>query len=429
MTDHTPPHDNDAEKSVLGSVMLSRDAFDEVMEVLRPGDFYRPAHEVIFASAVTVAGRGEPVDAVTVGDELARTGDAQRAGGQAYLHEAIQSVSVAANAGHHARIISSLAARRRLIEYATGLAQAASSTEGEVDTLISEAGSRLDSLTSHRNRINLKPLSETLTGTLEQIRSGVTPFEPTPWSDLNELIHGWRKGSLNIIGARPGGGKSIAGLQTALATARRKTVTYSVMEMDHDEVNIRLLAQSGNINMSSLSQRNLTDFEWAKVDKVSPGLMDSQLLVDDTPRQTIDHIKAHVRAASRKGELGLVVVDYLQQVKPPQHLIRAPRHEQVGHVAAELKALAFEYEVPVLAMAQVRRRDTPGPPQMSDLRESGDIETNADTVVLLHREDPESPDLQCFVRKARQGRNGDCLLGWQGEYARLLPIDEIRGWG
>lgn len=429
MIDHTPPHDNDAERSILGSVMLSRDAFDDVMEILRPGDFYRPAHELIFSAAVSVAGRGEPVDAVTVGDELARVGTAQRAGGQAYLHDVIQSVSVAASAGHHARIVSAMAARRRVVEYATGLAQAAASQEGDVNTLISEAGTRLDSITRDRNQVRLKSLSDTLEGTLDQIRSGISPFEPTPWGDLNELIHGWRKGSLNVIGARPGGGKSIAGLQTALATARHKVVTYAVMEMDHDEINIRLLAQEGNINMSSLSRRNLTDFEWAKIDKVSPGLMESRLFVDDTPRQTLDHIRAHVRAAARTGELGLVVVDYLQQVRPPEHLLRAPRHEQVGFVASELKALAAEYQVPVLAMAQVRRRENPGPPQMSDLRESGDIETNADTIVLLHRDDPDTPDLQAFSRKARQGRLGDCLLGWQGEYARLLPIDEARGWG
>lgn len=429
MNGWTPPQDRDAEVAVIGSCLMSRDSLDQCREVITADDFYHPTHEAVWSAMLEVAAMGNPVDAVSVGDRMREAGSLDRIGGRAVLHEMVNnSFAVSSgSAAYYAQIVSGLASRRRLIEYATGLASAASSAEGDVDSLISEAGARLDSLSRGHSRIQLKSLADTLTGTLDQIKSGHSPFEPSPWRDLDELIHGFRKGSLTVFAARPGGGKSLMGLQAALAVARRKVVTYAVMEMDHDEVNIRVLAQTGNINMSSLSQRKLTDFEWKKIGKVSPDLMNARLYVDDTPRQSMDHIRAHVRAASRKGELGLVVVDYLQQVKPPAHLMRAPRHEQVGNTAADLKALAMEMNVPVIAMAQARRRDTPGPPQMSDLRESGDIETYADSIVMLHREQ-DSLDLECHVRKARQGRMGECMLGWQSEYARLLPKEETRGW-
>ena len=428
MSLHAQPHDRAAESAVIGSCLMSREALEDCREIVTAGDFYVPAHEKIWTAMLQVASVGEPVDAITVADFLRSVGALDSVGGRTVLHDAIGTVIVSASADYYAGIVSAAASRRRLIEYATGLAQEASRPDGDVDALIAEAGARLDVLSRGHNRVQLKSLSETLVGTLDQIQAGLPPFEPTPWADLNELIHGFRKGSLTVLGARPGGGKSIMGLQAALAASMAgKVVTYAVMEMDHDEVNIRLLAQAGNINMGSLSRRKLTDFEWKKINRVSPQLMGAQLYVDDTPRQSLDHIRSHIRAASRMGELGLVVVDYLQQVKPPQHLSRQPRHEQVGHTAAELKILAAELKVPVVAMAQAKRRDSPGAPEMSDLRESGDIETNADTVIMLHRE-RDSLDLECHVRKARQGRMGECMLGWQSEYARLLPKEETRGW-
>lgn len=423
-----PPQDQDAETALIGTCLMHRSAIDDSREIVNHDDFYRPAHEAIWASIVRVHSSGEPVDPITVSDDLRNVGMLERVGGVAFIHELAGSALVASNAPYYAHIVADTATRRRLLDYATGLAQAAASEGADVDTLLSQAGQRLDLVTAGRTGIQLRPLSETMVETLDRLQAQQSPFAPSPWPDLDAMIHGWGRGTLNVLAARPGGGKSLAGLQAALMMSRTKLVTYAVLEMGHHEVNLRLLAQSGNVSMGSLAKHNLSDYEWTKINKVTPDLMGSGLYVDPTRRQTTDHIRAHARSVSRLGELGMIVVDYIQQVDTPRHMYRSPRYEQIGHVTSELKTLAFEFDVPVLAMAQIKRTDPPRPPILSDLRESGNIESDADTVIGLHRANDEDPDLECHVLKARQGRLGQCLLGWQAEYARLLPINEARGW-
>ncbi len=426
-----PPQDLDAERAVLGACLMSPAALDTCREIVNGWDFYRPAHEMIWDAFVDVHETGEPVDPITVGDRLREVGLIDQAGGSAALHDLTASVVSPASAEYHARIVAAVAVRRRLVEYATALADDAAKPEGDTDAILADAAQRLDALSRGRNRVQLKPLSATIGGTLDAITDGLPPFEPTPWPDLDDLINGWRRGGLHVIAARPGGGKSLLGLQSALMTARSgKAVTYAVMEMDHDEVNVRLLAQSAEIGMTALSRRNLVEFQWAKVNKVVPTLADAPLYVDDTPGQTVDHIRAHCRAVARRHNLGLVVVDYLQQVQPAPHLTKAPRYEQVGHITRSLKMLARELDVPVLAMAQAARPPkgaTPQPPNLSDLRESGDIEADADAVIFLHRANPDDDEVEVHVRKARQGRLGDARLSWQAQYARLGQIDNTYG--
>lgn len=427
----TPPHDHDAERAVLGACLMSTAALDTCREIVNGWDFYRPAHETIWDGITAVQESGEPVDAITVGDHLRAVGLIDQAGGHAALHDLAGSVVSASSAEYHAQIVAATAVRRRLVEYATALADDAAKPEGDTDAILADAAQRLDALSRGRNRVQLKPLSATISGTLATIEGGLPPFEPTPWPDLDNLINGWRRGGLHVIAARPGGGKSLLGLQSALMTARSgKAVTYAVMEMDHDEVNVRLLSQSAEIGMTALSRRNLVEFQWAKVNKVVPGLADAPLYVDDTPGQTVDHIRAHCRAVARRHDLGLVVVDYLQQVQPAPHLTKAPRYEQVGHITRSLKMLARELDVPVLAMAQAARPPkgaTPQPPNLSDLRESGDIEADADAVIFLHRPNPDDDEVEVHVRKARQGRLGDARLSWQAQYARLGSIENTYG--
>lgn len=426
-----PPQDLDAERAVLGACLMSPAALDTCREIVNGWDFYRPAHEMIWDAFVDVHETGEPVDPITVGDRLREVGLIDQVGGSAALHELTASVVSPASAEYHAQIVAATAVRRRLVEYATALADDANKPEGDTDAILADAAQRLDALSRGRNRVQLKPLSTTISGTLESIEGGLPPFEPTPWPDLDNLINGWRRGGLHVIAARPGGGKSLLGLQSALMTARSgKAVTYAVMEMDHDEVNVRLLSQSAEIGMTALSRRNLVEFQWAKVNKVVPGLADAPLYVDDTPGQTVDHIRAHCRAVARRHDLGLVVVDYLQQVQPAPHLTKAPRYEQVGHITRSLKMLARELDVPVLAMAQAARPPkgaTPQPPNLSDLRESGDIEADADAVIFLHRANPDDDEVEVHVRKARQGRLGDARLSWQAQYARLGQIENTYG--
>ena len=421
MSDNLPPQDIPAEQAVIGSLLLSTDALDEAAEIVNPGDFYRPVHEHIFRAALAVQARQEPVDVLTVADELTRAGHDKV--GTVYLHECVQATPTAANAAHYAGIVVEKAKRRLIEAAARRILQAAADGTGDADALLEQAEEEIGRISAARQRVNVKALSDTLPHTIGGLESGLPVFTATPWPDLDWHIHGWRPGALHVIGARPGGGKSLMGLQAALGMAKTgKAVTYAVMEMDTDELNIRLLAQSTNVGMDSLSKRTLSSMEWGKIRAKAPELASLPLYVDDGPRQTMAHIRAHARHVARRADLGMIVVDYIQQVTTPDHLQTRPRHEQVAHTTSALKALAREMNVPVLAMAQVNRGNADRldkAPQMSDLRESGSIEADADVVVLLQRQHDDDPEVDCYIRKARQGRLGNFKLAWFGMFARI----------
>lgn len=424
MNDHTPPQDIPAERAVIGSILMSATALDDVAEIINPGDFYQPRHEAIFRAALAVqARRQDAPDAIGVNAELVRTGDAERCGGLHYLNECISSNPTHANAAYHAEIIVEQAKKRLIDAAARRIMAAVQAGTSDADAILAQAEEEIGNISAARNRVRLKPLSETLEHTLTLLDSGDPTFTPTPWPDLDEHIYGWRPGALHIVGARPGGGKSMMGLQSAISMARTgKAVTYAVMEMDTDELNTRLLAQAATIGMDSLAKRRLSAREWDKISAQVPELSGLPLYVDDTPRQTMAHIRAHARHVARRADLGMIVVDYVQQVVVPEHLQTRPRHEQIAHTSAMLKALSREMGVPVLAMAQVRRASEghgEKPPQMSDLRESGSIEADADDVILLHRPHDDDPEVGCYVRKARSGRLGDFKLVWEGHFARM----------
>lgn len=419
---YLPPQDIDAERAAIGSILIDSEALDDVAEIINPGDFYQPKHEAVFRAALAVQGRRDAVDALTVGAELERTGDSSRVGGTAYLFECIDQVPVAANGAHYAEIVVEKAKRRLIDTAARRIMAAVQEGAADADDILARAEEEIGNISATRNRVQVRPLSETLERTLEMLEAGEEAFVPTPWVDLNDHIYGWRPGAVHIVGARPGGGKSLMGLQTAIGMARTgKAVTYAVMEMDTNELNVRLLAQTANVGMDSLAKRRLTDMEWQNISARVPELSGLPLYVDDTPRQTMAHIRAHARHVARRTDLGMVVVDYIQQVVTPDHLAGRPRHEQVAHTTSLIKALARELHVPVVAMAQVRRAPagTDRPPTMDDLRESGSIEADADDVMLLHRPDPADHEVSCYVRKARSGRLGDFKLVWEGHFARM----------
>lgn len=423
MNDHLPPQDLDAEQAVIGSILMSATALDDCAEVLNPGDFYRPAHEAILRAAIAVQAKQEPADAITVGNELERTGDLARVGGRAYLNECIGSIAVYTNATHYAEIVVEKAKRRLIDAAARRILSEVESGTSDADAILERAEEEIGHISAARQRVTVKPLSTTLEQTVAALESGMPNFTPTPWGDLDDFIHGWRPGALHVVAARPGGGKSLMGLQAAVGMAQTgKAVTYAVMEMDTDELNIRLLAQSTKVGMDSLSKRRLSSMEWSKIRDKVPHLAAMPLFVDDMPRQTVAHVRAHARHVARRSDLGMIVVDYIQQIQPADHLLNRPRHEQIAHTTSALKALAREMNVPVVAMAQVNRGSAERldkAPQMHDLRESGSIEADADVIAMLHRQHDDDPEVECYIRKARQGRLGHFKLAWFGMFARL----------
>lgn len=410
-----PQHDLIAEQSVLGGMMLSARAVEDVIDELQPGDFYVPKHELIARAIGAVFGRGEPVDAITVSEELRRAEKLTRAGGGAYLHELTGIVPTAANAGFYAATVRELAGKRRMVAAGIRIQGMGNASEGVVEDLVERAKVELDSVSSGRRR-GLKPMGESFDQLFTELDSA-PEFLPSPWEALNKIIGGFARGNLYIIAARPGGGKSIALLQAAATLAHRGLVAFSSLEMTELELQKRLLAQFGDVHMSSLRNHTLSSDEWERLARARMAVQDAPIFVDENAGASMAAIRAHARAVGRKGQLSGVAIDYLQLIQGEGR----DRREVVDALSRQAKQLAKDLQVPVLAAAQLKRAGgRKGLPTMDDLRESGGLEQDADVVLLLDRDRERRPDeLTVVVAKNRHGDVGRFTLRWQAQFARL----------
>jgi replicative DNA helicase len=411
-------YDLEAEQSVLGGMMLSTRAVEDVMDVIVPSDLYQPKHELIARAIGALYGRNEPTDVIAVAEELARTGKLRQAGEASYLHELTSLVPTAANAGYYADIVKRMAVLRRLRAAGVRITAMGSASEGEIDALVEQARVELEQVVTGR-RAKLRMIGDGFDDLVDALQS--TPeYLPTPWESLDKLIGGFAPGSLIIAAARPGAGKSIFALQAAAKLAHEGMVAFSSLEMTEQELQKRLLAQYGSVHMSQLRNHNLGMDDWKRVAEARTAVQAAPIFVDETASANLAHIRSHARAVARRGKLVLVVVDYLQLVAGEGQ----SRQEVVGTVARGLKQLAKDLNVPVLAAAQLRRagerRGKNTLPGLDDLRESGDIEAAADVVLLLDRDKDRAPnDLTVVVAKNRHGEQGKFTLLWQAQFARL----------
>lgn len=384
-----------------------------------PADCYEPRHEEILQACMVCRQQGRPVDPVTVADQL---GDRlSYVGGQAYLHELAALGAVSGSAEHYAHIVATAAMSRRLKQAAAWIEQASDNLEP--DEVRDRAMGMLERLSTVD--VSIRSIADTLPATLEALEADESDrFVPTGWADLNQLIGGWHPGSVYVVGARPGVGKSVIGAQAALDVGKRgKAVSVASMEMSDDEINMRLLAQQGQVSMSAMHQRKPEPHEWDRISKAVGSLIDLPLFMDSRAHQSVASIRSYARSVSRRRELGLIVIDYLQLMDAPRHMLRASRQEVVADLSRSVKLLARELAVPVLALAQVNRGSEyrqDKRPTMADLRESGAIEADADVVMLLHRESEDDPNLHIGVPKNRHGPLGSVTLTWQGQYARAM---------
>ncbi|CAN5294117.1 replicative DNA helicase [soil metagenome] len=434
--DRTPPQDNDAEQSVLGSMLLSKDAVADVIESVRGTDFYRPAHESIFDAVVDLYGRGEPVDPVTVAAELQRRGDLVRVGGAPYLHTLSASVPIAANAGYYAEIVRDKAILRRLVDAGTRIAQMGYAGEGQVDDVVDRAQAEVYGVTEKRSSEDYAPLSEIMEATLDEIeaisnRDGEMVGVPTGFADLDELTNGLHGGQMVIVAARPAVGKSTLGLdicRSASITHGLASVIFS-LEMTRNEITMRLLSAEARIPLNHMRNGHMNDEDWAKLARKMGEVSSAPLFIDDSPNMTMMEIRAKARRLKQRHDLRLIVVDYLQLMSSGKKV--ESRQLEVSEFSRQIKLLAKELDVPIVALSQLNR----GPeqrsdkrPLMSDLRESGSIEQDADMVILLHREDvyekestrPGEADL--IVAKHRNGPTRDVVVAFQGHYSRFVDM-------
>lgn len=408
---------SDAERALLSAILSP--VGKEFPDIdISADDYADQRHADIHEAARTLAEHRKPVNPVTVGDQMGEALVRNLDGGSVYLHELANLSIFPAQATYFAEIVAKEATRRRLKSAADWLAHHADDEDPAATH--DEMRAMLDRLP--RVTAPVKRISETLPGTLEMLTEEDSGYTATGWTDLNRFIGGWRPGAVYVVGARPGVGKSIIGAQATWDVARSGTSAFiASMEMTDDEINTRLLAMTASVNMDSLTRRRITNIQWEKIAGAQAQLLDAPVFYDDRPEQRITEIKASVRSIQRRRPVGLVVVDYLQQIIPPKHMRRSPRHEQVAHTSRALKVLAKELHVPVVALAQVNRASEARHdkhPTMADLRESGAIEADADVILLLHREQ-DSEDLEVSIEKNRHGQRGALRLAWQAHFARV----------
>lgn len=412
-----PPHDNDAEMSALGAMMLSGSAIDDVMDLIEAGDFYRPAHEAIFAGIANLHTHGEPVDAVTVSGELQRRGDLVRVGGAPYLHDLLAKVPTAANAAFYARIVRERGIARRLVEAGTRIVQMGyQGTDGDAD--VENARREVDAV--GRAVSGLRLISDELVGTVLALDEAVESI-PTPWADLNYIIGGLRPGGLYIVGARPGVGKSLMANGLAMGLAKHGGVSYNNLEMSTREVHERMLSAVSDVPYTRIVNRCLEPADRLILEERVDRLESLPISIDDRPGISTTDIRSHARTLARRGPLAGVIVDYLQLMASPRG-DRRPRHEVVGDMSRSLKILAKELHVPVVALSQLNRGPegrTDKRPTMGDLRESGSLEQDADVVILLHVEESDPSEMLVSVQKNRQGPPGALRLVRRGHVQRL----------
>ncbi|HEY8588187.1 MAG TPA: replicative DNA helicase [Naasia sp.] len=424
MPERTPPHDALAEQSVLGSMMISAPAVWDVLAILQGGDFYEPRHEEVFTAIVALTGRSLAVDAISVSDELVRRGVLEKVGGAAFVHTLTDVPTSPTAAGHHATIVRDHATARRLIAAGSRIVERGYEGTGDLADAVELARADVDRVAG-RERVEVRPIGESFDAVMAHFEERPKMI-PTPWPALNELLVGMQPGRLYVIGARPGEGKSMVGLQLAMELARRGPVAFSSLEMSREELLMRMLAARADVHMGSIERSHLSDEELERVARIRPVINTMPMYIDDRGDVTITQIRAFARSVGRKGPLAGVVVDYLQLISGASS--DAKRYEIVSEVSRQLKVLAKDLGVPVIALSQLNREaagqgKARRPPSLGDLRESGSIEQDADAVLLLQRdleEDGRPGDkLRVQVAKNRHGKQGYRTLRWEGAYARV----------
>lgn len=430
--DRLPPQNLEAERGALGSMLLDNGCIPDVVELLAADDFYRDSHQAFYRAILRLYDRGHPVDAILLADELTRRGEYERAGGDDALAEVLNAVPHAANARYYAGIVAEMATGRRLIEAANETLREAYSGNYTADQLQEAAERRVFAVGESRARGAARPALEAVDEAIADLQrqaAGEVIGVPTGWPDLDDMIGGLQPGHVTIVAARPSMGKSAIGLNFCRNACRGGyRALFVSLEMQAQELGGRLLAAEAGMGLDKLGA---ADPRWARVwaareefrtegDAAGPL---SRLLLDDAPGRSVAQAAAFVRRMVARHRVDLVAIDYLQ-------LLRADgdsRQEQVAEISRSLKTLARTARVPLLVLAQLNRevdKREDRRPRMSDLRESGQIEADADEVILLHRPDyyddqDRSGLAELIVAKNRNGRAGSVKLTWRPEVQRF----------
>ncbi|HIR01793.1 MAG TPA: replicative DNA helicase [Candidatus Aveggerthella stercoripullorum] len=438
------PQNIEAEKSVLAASMLNADALTEIMTRIKPENFFRPSHRIIYEAMCDLNYRSIPVDPIQLADTLQAKGQLEAAGGRAYLAELADNTFALTNWSNHADIVKRTAILRELIYASAEIRALAYDAPDDLNVVVEEAEKTLFNVTEKRVSSDFTKMDNLLNSAMEEITqlaqqqthmAGV----PSGFKDLDDLFGGFRGGDLVILAARPGVGKTSFALNLAVNAAKAgTTVAFLSLEMSASQLVQRILCSEARVNLGNVRQGRMTDSDWMAIIEASNTLYNLDMYIDDTPALSILELRAKARRELRSKEKGLIVVDYLQLMQPPRSRADGNRAVEVGEISRGLKVLAKEMDMPVIALSQLSRAvEMRGKkrPMLSDLRESGSIEQDADIVMFIDRsmdemeaEQDGRPDLgtaEIIVAKHRNGPTRDITLSFSAEHTRFMNfIDE-----
>ncbi|ARI75555.1 replicative DNA helicase [Halobacillus mangrovi] len=436
--DRTPPHNIEAEQAVLGAIFLEPEAMSTAAEYLLPEDFYRASHQRIYEVMLTLSDKGEPIDLVTVTTALSNNKVLEEVGGVSYLTDVANSVPTAANIMYYTQIVGEKSTLRSLIRTATNIVTSGYAEEDDLEDVLNSAEKDILEVSQRKNSSAFKSIKDVLIDVYDNIEQlhnndGSTTGIPTGYRDLDHLTSGFQRNDLIIIAARPSMGKTAFALNIAqnVAVHTDENVAIFSLEMGADQLVSRMLCAEGNIDAQRLRTGNMEAEDWNKLTMAMGSLSNAGIYIDDTPGIRVSEIRSKCRRLKQEHGLGMILIDYLQLIQGSANS-KENRQQEVSEISRSLKGLARELNVPLIALSQLSRgveSRQDKRPMMSDLRESGSIEQDADIVGFLYRDDyydKESENqniIEIIISKQRNGPVGNVELAFVKEYNKFVDLD------
>jgi replicative DNA helicase len=435
-----PPHSIEAEQSVLGAMMVSKEAINTAIEIIRPEDFYKEANREIFEAIVALFNKNEPVDLITLSEELKRRGTLENIGGVTYLANLSSSVATTANTKYYCKIVEEKSILRRLIRSSDEIMTKAYEDNEEINSIIEKAEKNIFDITQGSHKEGFSPINEVLLSSFAQIEEraankGNLTGLSTGFTDLDNKLSGLQKSDLVLLAARPSMGKTAFGINIATNSALKSNARVAIfsLEMSKEQLVQRIISATSHVDLQKIISGNLVEDEWLKVVNSMGPLSTINVFIDDTAGISLMEMKAKCRRLKIEKGLDLVLVDYLQLMQLDGH--NESRQQEISAISRGLKGLAKEMECPVIALSQLSRAPelrADHRPILSDLRESGAIEQDADVVMFLYRDEYYNKESELknigevIIAKHRNGPTGSVELVWKGEYTKFLNKENYR---
>jgi replicative DNA helicase len=434
-----PPHNMEAEQTILGGVLMNNDALNQIMDVLSPDDFYREAHATLFEGMVGLYNRGDPIDVITLSQFLSEKSSLEKVGGNSYLGSLVRAVSTSAGITYHAQIVKDLSVRRKLIGQCSTISESCFQDWERIEDLLELAEQSIFDIAEEQIKEGFQSLEEVIKGSFKKLES-VAEFEgfvtgmPTGFTDFDRYTAGLQPADLIIIAGRPSMGKTALALNIGYHAAQKtkRAVAIFSLEMSKQQLGMRMLGFDASIDATKLRTGFLRDKEWEQLTEAANRLSELPLFIDDSSGISVLEMKAKCRRLKKKNDLALVIVDYLQLLQGRRSA--ESRQLEISEISRSLKALAKDLNVPVVALSQLNRKveDRPNKrPQLADLRESGAIEQDADVIAFIYRDElyhPQSDEnrnlAEIILAKQRNGPTGFFKLTFQKELTRFRNYTE-----